>query len=317
VHRDPRSEGFAWMLRFDAGRAEVIDATNHAYGLAFVILAHAEALISGLSEAREGLDAAIDLMERRFWEPDAGLYADEAGPDWRLSPYRGQNANMHACEAMLAAWHATGERRHLQRAAALAEAVTGRLASRTRGLVWEHWTRDWQPDWHHNRGDRTNIFRPWGYQTGHLTEWAKLLLALDRAEGSTDRTARARRLFDTAILEGWDREHGGLVYGFAHAGDDPLNDPLTVCDADRYFWVQAESIAAAWSLWAATGERKYLDAYDGLWAYAWRHFVDHRHGAWYRILSPDNRKVTDEKSPAGKVDYHTMGACYEVLDNAR
>jgi hypothetical protein len=35
--------------------------------------------------------------------------------------------------------------------------------------------------------------------------------------------------------------------------------------------------------------------------------------AWYRILTADNRKISDEKSPAGKVDYHTMGACYEVL----
>ena len=41
--------------------------------------------------------------------------------------------------------------------------------------------------------------------------------------------------------------------------------------------------------------------------------MDHEHGAWYRILAPDNTKMTDEKSPAGKTDYHTMGACYDVL----
>ena len=29
--------------------------------------------------------------------------------------------------------------------------------------------------------------------------------------------------------------------------------------------------------------------------------------------SPDNRKLSDAKSPAGKTDYHTMGACHEVL----
>jgi mannose/cellobiose epimerase-like protein (N-acyl-D-glucosamine 2-epimerase family) len=44
-----------------------------------------------------------------------------------------------------------------------------------------------------------------------------------------------------------------------------------------------------------------------------KHFVDHRYGAWFRILSRDNQRYSDEKSPAGKVDYHTMGACYEVL----
>ena len=32
------------------------------------------------------------------------------------------------------------------------------------------------------------------------------------------------------------------------------------------------------------------------------------------ILARDNRKYSDEKSPAGKTDYHTMGACYEVLN---
>ena len=45
--------------------------------------------------------------------------------DWSaLSPYRGQNANMHACEAMLAAYEATREPRYLERAATLAEHVT-------------------------------------------------------------------------------------------------------------------------------------------------------------------------------------------------
>jgi mannose/cellobiose epimerase-like protein (N-acyl-D-glucosamine 2-epimerase family) len=42
--------------------------------------------------------------------------------------------------------------------------------------------------------------------------------------------------------------------------------------------------------------------------------VDHTHGAWYRILRANNSKISNEKSPAGKVDYHTMGACYDVLD---
>jgi mannose/cellobiose epimerase-like protein (N-acyl-D-glucosamine 2-epimerase family) len=86
-----------------------------------------------------------------------------------------------------------------------------------------------------------------------------------------------------------------------------------VCDGDKYHWVQAESLAAAAVLAERTHEGHYWDWYDRLWTYAWEHFVDHRHGAWFRILTPDNRKLTDEKSPAGKVDYHNMGACYEAM----
>ncbi|POA58939.1 N-acylglucosamine 2-epimerase, partial [Pseudomonas sp. GW460-R15] len=108
--------------------------------------------------------------------PQHQLYADEATPSWQVGPYRGQNANMHACEAMLAAYDATREPFYLQRARTLAESITGRQAALADGLVWEHYREDWSVDWDYNRGDKTNIFRPWGFQTGHLTEWAKLLL---------------------------------------------------------------------------------------------------------------------------------------------
>jgi mannose/cellobiose epimerase-like protein (N-acyl-D-glucosamine 2-epimerase family) len=107
------------------------------------------------------------------------------------------------------------------------------------------------------------------------------------------------------MKHGWDATHGGLVYGFAPGGE--------VCDGDKYFWVQAESLAAAAWLAVGTGDDSYWAWYDRIWAYAWQHFVDHEHGAWYRILSNNNSKVTDEKSPAGKTDYHTMGACQDVL----
>ena len=324
AHAQPNG-GYAWMLDWHAGRATVTDATNHCYGLAFVLLAHAHALMAGVAEAATGLEACWQLMERHFWQPAAGLHADEADADWQLAPYRGQNANMHACEAMMAAFRATADRKYLARAVTLAHAVTGTLASRSAalpalapacaGLVWEHFHPDWSVDPDYNRHDRTNIFRPWGFQVGHQTEWAKLLLQLDRLAPDPAWLPRAQRLFDAAMALGWDGAHGGLVYGVAPDG--------TVCDGDKYHWVQAESLAAA-ALLARALERRgdgaslaqaaaYWGWYDRLWGHAWAHFVDHEYGAWYRILGADNRKLTDEKSPAGKVDYHDMGACYDVL----
>ena len=115
----------------------------------------------------------------------------------------------------------------------------------------------------------------------------------------------ARHLFDTALARAWDETNGGIAYGFAPDG--------SVCDGDKYFWVQAESLAAATLLHARTGVAVYDVWYGKIWAYAWEHFVDHKYGAWYRILTVNNQKIDDEKSPAGKTDYHTMGACYEVL----
>jgi mannose/cellobiose epimerase-like protein (N-acyl-D-glucosamine 2-epimerase family) len=312
VHRDAKTGGYAWTLSWNDGRRQVTDATNRCYGLAFVLLAHAHAALAGISEARAGIGETFDLMEHHFWEPAQSLYADTASADWMLAPYRGQNANMHACEAMLAAFAATSDPRYLARAEALADAVTRRLAALSGGLVWEHYRSDWSLDPDYNRHDKSDIFRPWGYQSGHLAEWAKLLLILEHQRASDWLLPRACELFAAATEHGWDKTHGGMVYGFA--ADDHHPGRFSVCDGDKYFWVQAETIAAAALLALRTGEGGYWDWYDRLWAFGWQHFVDHRHGAWYRILGPDNRRLSDEKSPAGKTDYHTMGACYDVLD---
>ncbi|MBS76604.1 AGE family epimerase/isomerase [Variovorax sp.] len=309
AHAHPQG-GYLWELDWHEGRAQVRDGTHYCYGLAFVLLAHAHAAMAGVDEARAGIESTWQLLERHFWEPRHQLYANEATADWAVSPYRGQNANMHACEAMMAAFEATGDAKYLDRAATLAQAIALRQADLTGGRVWEHFHEDWSVDADHNRGNRADIFKPWGFQTGHLTEWAKLLLQLEgllagRGVETGWMLPRAQSLFEAAMRHGWDAELGGLVYGFDPEG--------ALYDGDKYFWVQAESFAAAALLAVRTGESRYRDWYDRIWDYAWRHMVDHEHGAWFRILSRDNRKLGDEKSPAGKTDYHTMGACHDVL----
>lgn len=310
VHRNPETGGYAWQLRWENGSKTIEDGTNHCYGLAFVLLAYAHAVMAGVTAARAWLAETFTLMETQFWDAHYGLYADEASEDWStLYPYRGQNANMHSCEALLAAFEATAEPHYLHRAALIAHNITNRQAQLAGGMIWEHYHADWSVDWDYNKNDKTNIFRPWGYQPGHLTEWAKLLVLLARQKDQLPESAwmlpRAMALFDLALARAWDDTHGGIYYGFG-----PQNE---ICDSDKYFWVQAESMAAAALLADATGEPRFWVWYDRIWAYSWAHFVDHQHGAWYRILSADNRKYSDQKSPAGKVDYHTMGACYDVL----
>jgi len=306
VHRDASTGGYAWTLR--DGKPE--DRTNHCYGVAFVLLAYSTALKAGITEVTAWMDETWQLLEKHFWDADANLYRDEADPQWQFSTYRGQNANMHMCEAMLAAYQASKEPRYLDRALTLARTMTQRQAKLADGLVWEHYHQDWSIDWDYHRDDPKHLFRPWGFQPGHQTEWAKLLMIMEpllqeRGQSEAWLVPTARHLFDTALARAWDPVHGGICYGFAPDG--------SVCDGDKYFWVQAESLAAAALLHARTGDKQYDEWYMKLWAYSWEHFIDHTYGAWYRILTQDNKKYSDEKSPAGKVDYHTMGACYEVM----
>lgn len=301
-HLDPATDGYAWIL----GRDGVLDATNHAYGFAFVFLAYACAVKAGLAEAFDWLEETYTTLTRRFWSDRDGLYANEASANWQsVSPYRGQNTNMHLCEAMLAAFEATSETGYLDIAHTLARRVVVDLAARCDGLVWEHYNQYWQVDWDYNHDDPRNPFRPWGFQAGHLTEWAKLLVILERYRPESWMLPRARELFAAAMQYAWDKEYGGLCRGFS--------PQKTVCDGDKYGWVQAEALTAAALLAQRTGEAEYWDWYDRLWRYAWRRLVDHEHGAWYRVLNRRNKKYDDYKSPIGKTGYHTMAACYEVL----
>ena len=302
VHHQQQSQTYAWTLNDN----KPSDMTQQAYGYAFVLLAYAAAKKSGLIHSNEKLLTLYHQLEQRFWQADHGLYADTISPQGELDSYRGQNANMHLCEAMIAAYEATDNPTFLTRAQLIAENICIRQADLTDGLIWEHYDEDFQPDWQYNKEDPKNLYRPWGFQPGHQTEWAKLLLQLNRHAPQPWLVKKAKELFDRAFDRAWDPENGGLIYGFDPAGN--------CCDDDKYFWVQAESFAAAALLHQATGEAKYLSSYDKIWQYSWAHMIDHTHGAWYRVLHADNSQYSNQKSAAGaKCDYHTLGACFEVL----
>ncbi len=291
---------YAWTVN----QGHIEDATVMAYGQAFVLLAKAHAFSVGCATREEVADA-FDRMNEAFFKPADQAYADEITTEGTLLDYRGQNANMHMCEACLAAHEFTGEARYLDRAEMLIERFAFDLAAQSGDLVWEHYRADWSVDWDYNKDNPGNIFKPWGFQTGHQTEWAKLLMIAHQFRPNPRWVARAAHLQRAAYRHGWDAQHGGLIYGFA-----PDHSP---CDTDKYFWVQAESFASAWRLWRHTGETEFLQQYQAIWQWSWAHMVDHEHGAWFRILGADGRKLENTKSPAGKVDYHTMGACWDVL----
>jgi len=298
--RDDKS--YAWELR----DGEIVDRRGMAYGHAFVLLAAARALQAGIESANRILTEVWAVLEDMFWEPDHSAYCDEFADGLSgKGAYRGQNANMHMCEAAIAAWEVTGNVRYLDRAEQLAKRFAGEMADKTGGLVWEHYDADWAPDYAFNREFPNDLFRPFGFQPGHQVEWARLLLTLDAVRPDPFYLERARQLYGRGLAHGRDAGHGGIYYGFAPDGE--------VCADAKYYWVQSETIATAWRLYHRTGEESYRKDYHDLWRYCWDHFVDHDHGAWFRVLTRAGRKVDHLKSPPGKTDYHTVGVCWDVL----
>src|SRR5207247_2325388 len=84
------------------------------------------------------------LLDRRFWEEDSGLLVDTWDERFQtLDPYRGANANMHAVEALLAAFDATGQRGWLDRALRITDRMVHGFARNNRWRMPEHFDERW------------------------------------------------------------------------------------------------------------------------------------------------------------------------------
>lgn len=297
---------YAWLIEED----KITDSRVMAYGHAFVLLAAASCVKAGIGRAASIMENVYNFMDAYFWDEMAGAYFDERDDSLQiLSSYRGQNANMHMCEALLAAYQAGGDVRYLDRAESLARKFAFDLAKQSGGQIWEHYDANWNVDMTFNIDKPNDRYKPWGFQPGHQTEWAKLLLILNMERPCEKWVIRAKSLYDKALETGWDKEFGGIVYGVAPDGSS--------CASEKYFWVQAESFSAAWRLYVATGDEKYRSNYNKIWRWSWDHMIDHIHGAWFRVRGRDGSPIDNKKSPYGKTDYHTMGACWDVLSVSR
>ena len=115
------------------------------------------------------------------------------------------NANMHAVEAFLSAYFATGRPSFLRRA----HSICARLISFAAAAQWrvpEHFTADWTPLPGYHADRPADGFRPFGATPGHGVEWARLLLQLRLIPGGDPDglLAAATALFGRAVADGWD-----------------------------------------------------------------------------------------------------------------
>lgn len=241
----------------------------------------------------------MQAIDTHFWEESKGALREEFSADWsQLKPYRGQNSNMHAVEALMAAFEAFGDARYLSMAERIAELVINRHARAAHWVVIEHFDADWTPDLTY-AGDPK--FGPPGTTPGHALEWSRLLVQLWYLGGERFdwMPEAASNLFHTACRTGWDATHGGFCYtlDFDNQPDQRV----------RIWWPACEGVAAAATLHAAFGEPATEVWYQDIWAVLSRDFIDPK-GGWWPVAT--NSDPQDEHPFQGKPDiYHSVQAC--------
>lgn len=298
-HRDRVHGGYAWAIAPDhAGSGYVTDGAKLAYGHAFVLLAASSAQAVGHDDAPRLLADIDAVIERHFWDSSVGRLREAYDRDWRgLWAYRGMNANMHAAEAMLAAFEVTGNERYLLRAGQILDFFTRRMAGSCGWRIPEHYTAAWQVDPNY-RGDP--VFRPAGTTPGHALEFARLALQHWDLSGRSDPDTpeRARALVRTALADGW-HPQGGLVYTLDRRGRTDISD--------RLWWPQAEAICALSALMKCDPHPEDAAWYERIWSVVAGHFIDHARGGWFPQIDAAGRPVSIRFS--GKPDiYHALQA---------
>ncbi|WP_438955062.1 AGE family epimerase/isomerase [Cognatiyoonia sp.] len=294
AHRDQTFGGYFWSC----DSAGSVDDKKLAYGHVFVLLAGASAKMAGHPKANELIEDVTTILNDRFWEEDVGLFADEWNRDWTpFSTYRGMNANMHAVEALLTAFEATGQAEYLEKAGRILEFFIGRIAPDYDWRLPEHYDAQWRVDLAYVGNP---MFRPNGTTPGHSFELTRLHLQHWDLAGRPDTGApqAARRIMETALRDAWSEE-GGFFYTLDAQGQPAIRD--------RYWWPVTEAIGVLAAFIKL--ERNPADEYwyRHVWRFAHDHFVDHDAGGWFHELDADGRAI--EALFAGKGDiYHALQA---------
>ena len=102
---------------------------------------------------------------------------------------------------------------------------------------------------------------------------------------------------------------GGMIYEF-HGKNGAI-------DADRHWWVQAETVVGYFNLWQITGRKDALEKTCGCWDFIKRHIVDRSGGEWFWSLRTDGSTNTDDdKAGFWKCPYHNSRMCLEILERS-
>ena len=88
-------------------------------------------------------------------------------------------------------------------------------------------------------------------------------------------------------------------------------------DADRHWWVQAETVVGFYNIYQHFGDEDALQKALRCWQYIKDNLIDYQHGEWYWSRHRDGSlNTTDDKAGFWKCPYHNGRMCLEIMERA-
>jgi len=306
--QDHRFGGYYWLARPNGTPRRL---RKHVCGQAFVLYAFAEyAAASGSDEALTAAAALFELVEERAHDGIHGGYVEAFRRNWGSPfpwqrPYVGSgasrhkslNTHLHYMEA-LTAYH--GVSAHPLVRERLVELI-GIETSQVFGAFGEASTNLFERDW--TPALRNPVAR---YSYGHDLENIWLVVDACKAVGMPVEPylPQFRRVFETCMRLGFDYDAGGFY--FSGLPGEPADE------RDKWWWVQAEAMVAALTMYQLTSEAQYYEVFERTWRFVDEHLIDWQNGEWFHSIAHDGTRK-GPKASEWKAGYHTGRAILECL----
>ncbi len=303
---DHEHNGFFWLTDY-RGNPPSMDR-KVVYGQAFALYALAE--YARASASRQALDFSMEtfrLLELYMRDANHGGYFEASARDWShtvasalsdvdLTCEKSMNTHLHVLEALSALYTASGDADVLDALRRLIDIHLDHILV-SPGHLGLFFKRDW------SRMDSAVSF-------GHDIEASWLLTEAAQIawEGRVpDRVKDSVLAIAAASAEVLDRNGGSL----------PNELKEGHLDADRIWWVQAETIVGMVNAWELSRDQAYLRRAVSAWNFVQAAIIDREHGEWYWGARANGVPLPNRpKGGLWKASYHNGRACMEVMSRA-
>ena len=314
---DPQYGGTYWEVDC-MGRP--VNTKKQFYCLGFMIYGLSEYARATGDQA--ALDAAVRLfqtIEEQAWEPQYGGYIEAKTRDWqpisdmRLSDKdanypKSQNTHLHIIEPYANLYRTLRERPSLRVAPSVRQALEGAL----RRLIDIFCTKILNPSTHHLDLFFENDWTRgagWLESYGHDIECSWLLheAALVLGDGEVlSRVEPVVRQVAKASEKGLNPD-GSMTH--------EANLDTGRVDADRHWWVQAETVVGFLNIYQHFGDEAALQKALRCWNYIKENLIDYEGGEWWWSRDAQGRiNYAEDKAGFWKCPYHNSRMCLEIIE---
>jgi len=300
---DKKYGGVFWELNY---KGEPLNRRKQLYAQGFAIYGFSEFYrATGRTEALEAAKDIFYLMEKHAYDNKYGGYIEALDEKWQVindmrlslrdeNVPKSMNTHLHIIEPYTNLLRVWKDPALITAQENLIHIFCNHIVDSRTGHLRLFFDWEWHP-----KDD--------GVSYGHDIEASWLLYEAAEMSENPELIEKVGKLsieIIDASCEGLQPD-GSMIYERTHDGHT---------NANRDWWVQAETVVGSYYAWALSGNEEYLKNALKCWEYIKRHIIDTTNGEWFwgaRADGTPNRQ--DDKAGFWKCPYHNSRMCLEIL----